>query len=373
MNVLINSYDEWSPLKEVIVGSAYNYALPPIEQSFKLFYHDLIHEQFPITAPKMIKQKYIDELEEDINGLVEVLEQLDIVVHRPSKLNQVDIIKTPYWETTTLAALNIRDQIIIAGNEIIETAPMIRSRYYENDLLKPILYEYFKAGSHWTLMPKPMMLERSFDLSYVKNPEEYIENAYNPDNISRDYSQPASVYDVGYELMFDGAQCMRFGQDWIVNVSNYNHELGFQWLKRHLDGKIRMHKLDKITDNHIDTTVIPLKPGTLLVRSPKDVEKLPPALQKWDKIYAPEPNKRNFPNYEPDDFILSSDLIDLNVLSIDGDKLIVNSLFPELIKILEHHHFTPIPVQHRHRQLVSGGFHCFTLDTVRSGSLEQYF
>ncbi|QEP42210.1 glycine amidinotransferase [Ectothiorhodospiraceae bacterium BW-2] len=373
MSVAVNSYNEWSPLKEVIVGSAYNYTLPPIDQSFKLFYHDLIHPNYPLETRRVIKQQYIEELEEDITGLVATFEQLGVKVHRPTQLPEACTIRTPYWESTALAALNVRDQAIIAGNEIIETAPMLRARYFENDLLKPIFYDYFKAGSMWTLMPKPMMLEKSFDLSYVEHPEEYIKNAYNADNIPRDYPQPSSPYDIGYEMLFDGAQCMRFGEDWIVDVSNQNHELGFQWLQRHFEGKIRVHKLDKITDNHIDTTVIPLRPGTLLMRSPNDVKKLPAALQKWDIIYVPQPSMKNFPNYEKDDLVLSSNLIDANVFSVDGDKLIVNSLYPELIKLLEQHKFTPIPVQHRHRQLVSGGFHCFTLDTVREGGLERYF
>ncbi|MBA3978033.1 MAG: glycine amidinotransferase, partial [Nitrosopumilus sp.] len=71
--------------------------------------------------------------------------------------------------------------------------------------------------------------------------------------------------------------------------------------------------------------------------------------------------------------ILTSKYIDLNVLSVDEDKVIVNSLFPELIQTLEKHKMTPIPVRHRHRRLFGGGFHCFTLDTVRAGSMENYF
>ena len=39
----------------------------------------------------------------------------------------------------------------------------------------------------------------------------------------------------------------------------------------------------------------------------------------------------------------------------------------------EQHGFTPIPLRHRHRRLFGGGFHCFTLDTVRDGGPEDYF
>ena len=37
--MVINSYNEWSPLKEVIVGSAFNYDIPMLDLSFKLFFN----------------------------------------------------------------------------------------------------------------------------------------------------------------------------------------------------------------------------------------------------------------------------------------------------------------------------------------------
>lgn len=71
--------------------------------------------------------------------------------------------------------------------------------------------------------------------------------------------------------------------------------------------------------------------------------------------------------------ILTTKYIDLNILSVDEEKVIVNSLFPELMTTLDKHGFTPIQVRHRHQRLFGGGFHCFTLDTVREGKLEDYF
>jgi glycine amidinotransferase len=128
-----------------------------------------------------------------------------------------------------------------------------------------------------------------------------------------------------------------------------------------------------MTDNHIDSIILPLRPGTLLLREPKYLDMLPPPLRKWDIIYPPEPMDRIFPAYTEDELLLTSKYIDLNVLSVDTERVIVNARFPELIKTLERHRFTPIPVQHRHRRLFGGGFHCFTLDTVRDGKLEDYF
>ena len=376
--MMVNSFDEWSPLKEIIVGSPINYELPELELSFKLFFHDVANsafyyptyekatgdEQKPDT--KKLKKRYVEELAEDVEELSNTLTKLGVKVHRPISLNQVIDFKTPYWEATGLPALNVRDQAIIMGNEIIETAPQVRARYFENDLLKPVFYKYFKAGSGWITMPRPIMTDQSFDTSYVSGET-------NP-CIQEVYPQKTSEFDVGFEMMIDAAQCIRFGKDILVNVATENHELGLQWFQRHLGDKFRFHRLYRFADNHIDSLVLPLRPGTLLLRNPSIVDKLPKALQKWDKIYAPEPQENIFPSYEEDDLILTSKFIDLNVLSVDEETVIVNSLFPELIKTLEKHGFTTVPVRHRHRRIFGGGFHCFTLDTVREGSsLEDYF
>ncbi|AOY81163.1 glycine amidinotransferase [Moorena producens JHB] len=383
---MVNSFDEWSPLKEVIVGSPINYNIHDLELSFKLFFHENVDLEFfnprygkkdqgsegdlTLKQPKthQLKNKYLEELTEDVDELVKTLEKLEIKVHRPTSLNKAIDIKTPYWEATCIPALNPRDRAIIFGDEILETSPMVRARYFENDLLKPIFYQYFKAGARWTNMPMPMMTDRSFDLSYV----DYIgQDMYSSQTL---YQQEPSEFDVGYEIMIDGAQCLRFGKDVLVNVATKNHELGLQWLERHLGDRFRLHRLYRLTDNHIDSYILPLRPGTLLLRNPDVLKVLPEPLQKWDVIYPPEPTENLFPAYEDDDLILTSKYIDLNVLSIDQEKVIVNSLNPNFIKTLEQHGFTPIPVRHRHRRLFAGGFHCFTLDTVRAGSTcEDYF
>jgi glycine amidinotransferase len=244
---------------------------------------------------------------------------------------------------------------------------MVKKELHPNDLLKPIFYHYFKEGSQWTSMPKPMMTDKSFDLSYVRDSGR--------DMVAQEqiYNQTVSEFDVGHEMMIDAAQCIRFGQDIIVNVATKNHELGLEWLKRHVGDKFRFHRVYRMTDNHIDSIILPLRPGTLMLRDPIFYDMLPEPLKKWDIIYPPEPTENLFPQYEEDDLILTSKYIDLNLLSVDEETVIVNSLFPELIKTLEKHGFNAIPVRHRHRRLFGGGFHCFTLDTVREGGNENYF
>jgi glycine amidinotransferase len=257
----VNSFDEWSPLKEIIVGSPINFNFNNVELSFKIFFHDNAATKFDFCYPSydknsdesigfnpQLKKQYLDELAEDIGGLVQTLEKLDIRVFRPMPLNESIDFKTPYWQSTCIPALNIRDMAGIFGNEIIETAPQIRSRYFENDLLKQVFYNYFKAGSKWTAMPKPIMTDCSFDLSYMRQSGQ--------DMIATEkiYKQEPSEFDIGYEMMFDAAQCIRFGKDILVNVATENHELGLQWLEQHLSD-FRFHRIYRMTDSHIDSIV----------------------------------------------------------------------------------------------------------------------
>ena len=144
------------------------------------------------------------------------------------------------------------------------------------------------------------------------------------------------------------------------------------WLERHLDGRFRIHRVYRLSDSHVDSMVLALRPGTLLVRHKGVADFLPEPLRKWDQIIPPPPEGNAFPEYDDDDLILASPYIDLNVFSVSPDTVLVNEACPELMRCLERHRFSVIPVRHRHRRLFGGGFHCFTLDTVREGGPEDY-
>ncbi|MET7768393.1 inosamine-phosphate amidinotransferase 1 [Nocardia sp. NPDC005366] len=314
-----------------------------------------------------IAQRHVDELNEDIAGLVETLESLSVTVRRPLDLGPaVPEVRTPAWSATMIPALNVRDNVIIMGDEIVETPPMMRSRYFENQLLKPVFMDYFNQGARWSVMPRPLMTDGSFDFSYADgsgSADEELRPTGRPDD---------SPYHVGFEMMMDAAQILRFGKDVLVNVSTAHHQLAYEWLARHFGDRFRIHRIYRLSDDHIDSTVLPLRPGLLLARSPEIIDRLPAALQKWDRIYYPEPAADGFPPYDDNDLVLTSKFIDMNLLSIDAETVLVNSAHLELIALLESRGMTVVPVQHRHRRLFGGGFHCFTVDTVREGGLEDY-
>ncbi|MFJ9566868.1 glycine amidinotransferase [Streptomyces fuscichromogenes] len=380
--MLLNSFDDFSPLKEVVLGSAGDYIERIRDMSFDMFisdnlsgargYYPSISDWYTGEGRRernephrlALKERFLHELVEDVEGMAEQLEKLSVRVLRPMALDPACAEMTsPAWSAPVTPPLNLRDNTLILGDEIIETPPTLRARYFETQFLKPVFMEYFRQGARWTTMPRPMMTDASFDPANVENAAPNIEVPLNP--------RP-SPYDVGVEIMIDGANCLRLGRDLIVNISNANHALACDWLERHLEGRFRVHRMHKLTQSHIDSVVVPLRPGTLLIRSEGVLDFLPEPLRRWDTIVSPVPEVGDYPQYENGDPIPPSPYIDLNVLSVDENTVMVNDACKTLIRTLEEHRFTVVPVRHRHRRLFGGGFHCFTLDTVRSGGDEDY-
>jgi len=377
----LSTHNDWDPLEEVIVGSATNYTSHDRELSFDVFFHEnLFRSDWAYPRLKQatnietdarawsINERYVEELAEDVEGLADTLSGLGVTVRRPMTLpSNAPVIAGLGWEAPPIPALNVRDNTLIVGNEIIETPPAIRSRYLETRLLAPVFTSYFQAGAKWTTMPRPILTDSSFDLSYARDTESTLGGPTEP----IEDPQP-SPFDVGLEMILDGAQCLRLGRDIIVNVANQNHALAVEWLKRHLEPEYRVHVVNRMSDNHIDSMILALRPGVFLARHPGIRDLMPEPFRSWKFIVPPTPDPSSFPQYEDEDLVLTSPYIDLNVLSVSPERVLVNEACHGLIKELESNGFDVIPVRHRHRRLFGGGFHCFTLDTVRKGDIEDY-
>lgn len=378
----LNSYDDFTPLKEIVVGSAGGYVDRIMDLSFDMFISDNVsgtRGYFPSLSTwraseararrnepdrLSLKKRLLDELVEDVEGVAKQLAALSVAVHRPTEpAPDLTRVVTPAWDAAVVPPLNVRDISLVMGDEIIETPPTLRDRYFENQFLKPVFQEYFRRGARWTVMPRPLMTDASFD----------PDNQNAAPNIEVPEDPRPSPYDAGVELMIDAANCLRLGRDLVVNISNANHALAVEWLERHLHGRFRVHRMHALTQSHIDSVVVPLRPGKLLVRSADVADFLPAALRSWDLVVPPSPQIGDYPQYPDGDPIPPSPYIDLNVLSIDENTVMVNDACKTLIRTLEEHRFTVVPVRHRHRRLFGGGFHCFTLDTVRAGGAETYF
>lgn len=342
------SCNEWDPLVEVVVGNPLNARFPHPDPSTRF-------AEFPGTSLDQIPKGafppgVVEETEEDLAAMIECLEKLDIVVKRPDTWPHDQTITTPFWSTKGFYNYCPRDIFLVVGNQIIETPNVIRGRMLEAYSYRRILVEYLKAGAKWYSAPKPMLLDSLF--------------AVDDDPVPRDD-----------EPVFDAANVLRFGQDLLYLISATGNALGAQWLQTVLGDDFRVHTCrTNYTGSHIDTSVVALRPGLLLC-NPEWVsrEMLPPIFDKWDVIYSP-------PMVGADRFdstylarAIGSRWIDMNLFSLSPELVLVDRDQLPLIKLLEEHRIEVVPLKLRHSRMLAGGFHCSTLDTKRTGSMENYF
>lgn len=357
----VNVYTEWAPLREVIIGSSANFNHEGIDKLFKFLYDNRDGKFNEKEQRHEIATQYIKERQEDLDNLQQVLENYGVIVRRPKRLDKVQRITTPVFESYTTACDSPRDMYFLIGNEIIETPPTNRKRYFEHLLLRDIFMDYFRNGAKWTVAPRPSLDDNRLDLDFWK------------DNLDSPLL-PLNDIDVNYEIAFDAANCLKFGKDIVMNIGTKNQELGAIWLQRQLGEKYRVHPI-RLCDSHIDGHFVPIAPGKLLVNEVamhNQYHRLPKALQKWDRIPILDP-AINF-EYPSDHLQMASSVgMSVNVLSIDAKKILIRDNASLTIEALYKAGFEPIPVRIRHCELFGGGIHCSTIDVRREENLENYF
>lgn len=225
-----------------------------------------------------------------------------------------------------------------------------RSRYFETFPFRDILNDYFKRGAHITSAPKPMLKDSMWKQGH-SFPEEYFEQVITED-----------------EPLFDAADFLRIGADIVGQRSHVTNMLGIQWLQRELGEKYKIHvyEFDDASPMHIDTTIMPLSPGRVLVNKAW-VSKLPEFFKDWE-VLVPPPS--TIPDSHP--LYMTSKWIHTNVLSLDDRTVIVERQEADFIAAFRRWGFEVIPCDFRNFQSFGGSFHCATLDVRRSGKYQRY-
>ena len=112
---------------------------------------------------------------------------------------------------------------------------------------------------------------------------------------------------------------------------------------------------------HIDSTIVPLREGLVLLNGSRVNESnCPDAFKSWEKIYINDVVPQSFYNYP-----YASKWIAMNMLVVDPNTVIVDAAQTDLIKLLLTKDFEVIPLTLRHSRTLGGGFHCVTLDLLR--------
>jgi len=337
----IHTHDEWSPLEEIVVGSARGAQVPTVKDKSLhcVSFGASSDEEFARVATGPYPPDILAETEEDLSALAERLTELGIRVHRPAAADFTERYTTGDWTVDGQYAYCPRDAVLTIGNIALETPMALRHRQNEARLYRH-LFTAVRA-------PRPRLLDSIYDNSRLGVP-----------TLRND------------EPVFDAANCLKLGRDVLFLVSNTGNEAGARWLQEFLGAEYRVHAIrDVYAFQHVDSTIVPLRPG-LVMLCPKRVteDKLPEFLRRWDKIWVPEPvPTRMHPQWQG-----ASEWIAMNVLSLAPDLVVVEESQVPLMRLLERYGIRSVPVRLRHMRTLGGGPHCVTLDLVRAGELGDY-
>jgi glycine amidinotransferase len=282
-------------------------------------------------------------------------------VRRPEPYEQGFAVRTPDFACGFGHAQSCpRDVLLVVGDEIIEAPMSHRARYFEYRAYRPLIREYFQGGARWTAAPKPTM---SDDL-YVAG--------YDTESVPYDHFAHPNLTDL--EPCFDAACFVRMGQDIFWQPDIVSNQFGVDWLQRHLGPRYRIHRMEfeHPHPHHIDTTLVPLRPGLILVCPDRPPKRDCLAMFKendWEVVDAPRPLPPRTLRSPAD----VSSWISLNVLSLDPHTVIAEESEEPFIDLLRTRGFDVITLPFRAVYPFGGSFHCCTSDIRRRGTLECYF
>jgi len=302
---MINSWNEWDKLEEVVVGIADYANWPSTDPVFAEESKKTLWTESPVPSGA-VPQWIIDEANEDLNQLANIIVQFGATVRRPEPMNFV--------KTHGMYNYCPRDRLLVAGDTIVDVSMMYPCRNQESRALRKIT-----EGAKVLEMPK----------------------------------------DEG--LILDAANICRLGDTWLFLESYSGNRAAYNWLCKQFPN-ITIELCNFYAGVHIDSTIVPLREGLVLLNGDRvNKSNCPQAFNSWTKIYATDVVSQGFYQYP-----YASKWIALNMLVLDPHTVIVDRHQTQLIDILEQYQFTVIPLELRHSRTLGGGFHCVTLDTRRT-------
>ena len=374
----LNSHNEWDKLREVIVGC--NGVSAPLIWPRPGLVDPKILAKAQELARKAFPDWLVNEIDEDQENLIRILEDYGATVLRPDPSFADGWYTTPFWSASGEPVWNARDLYLVVGDTLIESPSQERHRFWEAAAYYNVWYEYFKDGGFkWVSGPRPLLRDG------------YMETFNDPAALREDGNKLIKLKE--REILFEAANTVRIGQDLLFLISRSGNRMAAKWLQGVLSQEYRVHTSDEIyRSSHIDSTVLALRPGLVLLNANRVSEKTcPDFLKKWNCVYfdeiVPAPQReREFHeqvripiNQELDQLGfestlggLSSDWIGMNFLSLDENTVVIDERQEPLIKLLNRYGIDCIPMSYRH-SYITGGIHCNSLDTVRDSKLESYF
>lgn len=362
---IVNSWNDFDPLKHVIVGRADNCCISPSEPASKAKV-PLDSPMRGMTGPRPLAT--VEKANEQLEGLVKLLESRGVKVDRPDALQWNQAVVTPHFMIGSMfGCMPPRDVLLTIGSDIISAPMSFRSRYFEFYAYSRIQREYFDKDPNfrWIAAPRPELSDASYDMHYFD--DEVTEE------ILLERTAKLHMVTKEHEILFDAADVLRLGKDLFVQHGLTTNRKGMEWLRR-MYPDMRVHAVNFPGDPypiHIDATFVPLRPG-LILNNP--VRKLPKEQRKifeangWEIVDAAQPA-----HSQPPELCYSSVWLSMNCLVLDHKTVIVEASETAQQEQMDKLGMNVIPLPFRDAYAFGGGLHCATADVYREGVCQDYF
>ena len=303
---MINSYNEWDPLKRVVVGTANKANWPLYDPVFKLESEKTLWKDSPVPSGP-VAQHVINESNEDLDLLASTLTAFGVEVVRPTDMDFV--------AHDGMYNYCPRDRFIIHGSTLIDPAMMYPCR----DMEREAMWDIMQQAERVITMPR------------------------------------------GQGMVLDAANVLRLGKDKMLFLESASgNRLAYDWLCEQLPD-VKIELCNFYAGVHIDSTIVPLREGLVMLNASRvNTANCPKVFNDWEKIWIDDVVAQDFYQYP-----YASKWIALNMLVVDPNTVVVDQEQSELILTLMKHNFTVIPRKLRHSRTLGGGFHCVTLDLLR--------
>lgn len=307
---MISSFNEWDTLRSIVVGDATHANWPVLDPVFRAEAEHTLWKETPLPAGP-VPQWIIDEANQDLQTLADTLTAHGVEVVRPTPLN--------FQVHDGLYNYCPRDRLIVHGSTIIDPAMMYPCR----DMELQCYHDIVDQAEHYHFMPR------------------------------------------NEGMVLDAANVLRLGPDRMLFLESASgNRAAYDWLCRTLPD-VDIELCNFYAGVHIDSTIVALNADQFVVngsRLDQNRKNLPRHLKGKEIFFVNEVVAQGFYQYP-----YASKWIALNMLSIDPRTVIVDAKQQAMIQALEQGMgMTVIPLELRHSRTLGGGFHCVTLDLVRS-------
>ena len=262
---------EYGDLREVIVGVPF-IVYPDLEvatwvqEAVKILPADELEKMWQRSGKDSIALGVYDQLEQENAGLIAVLEQYGVTVHRPEVLSRERVAANFGEEYVRFAGVSqqyARDPMLVIGSNVIELT--MGSLYRRSDILglkRLFLERVAGSNAQWVAMPSVdyalMVADGQFDKT-------------------------------GFPVL-EGGDVIVLGETILVgtsaNKATGSSELGYRWLRSFLEPQgYRVQRVPLPEEVlHLDVVLSVPRPGLLVVCADALADGIPPYFDGWQRI-----------------------------------------------------------------------------------------